>query len=243
VIRRRLAKLARIAVHRPYRAALRKGVAAAVEHGGVRFCHESFASVIDVGANRGQFALFARRAFPDAALYCFEPLPEPRATLERVLAGAPRLRVFPYALDTSAGQADFNVSRQDDSSSLLEIGRRQERAFAGTGVADRIVVETARLDAVLGGDDAPPRPALLKIDVQGNELGVLRGAEELLGGIDEILVECSFIELYVGQALADDVVGFLREHGFRLRGVFSLTQDPDCGSLQADLLFVRAADG
>jgi FkbM family methyltransferase len=235
---RRGVKAAKIAADPAYRAALRQGVAAAVEHGDVGFCHSSFGSILDVGASRGQFALFARKRFPGAALYCFEPLPGPRAKLESLLGGSDALRVFPFALDLSDGQREFHVSRHDDSSSLLEISSRQVRAFQGTEEAQRIAVETARLDRVLTGEQLG-RPALLKIDVQGNELAVLRGGEAVLEQIDEILVECSFVELYKGQALADDVICFLRERGFALRGVYSLLQDPDCGSLQADFLFVR----
>src|SRR3712207_638198 len=57
-----------------YRAALRHGVAAAVEHHAVPFEHR-YLTVIDVGANRGQFALVASHRFPGAVLHCFEPLP------------------------------------------------------------------------------------------------------------------------------------------------------------------------
>ena len=96
--------------------------------------------------------------------------------------------------------------------------------------------------AVLGGHFQEcdiEGPTLLKIDVQGTELEVLRGGVGLLRRVDCILVECSFVPFYEGQTLADDVVVFLREHGFRLRGVFSLSMSGDGRCLQADLLFAR----
>jgi hypothetical protein len=66
--------------------ALAHGVAATLEHDDA-LGHDRFATVIDVGANKGQFAVYARTRWPSARLICFEPLPAPRATLARVTAG------------------------------------------------------------------------------------------------------------------------------------------------------------
>ncbi len=101
-----------------------------------------------------------------------------------------------------------------------------------------MVVRQARLDEVMEADRLAA-PTLLKIDVQGYELELLRGAERSLAAIDEILVECSFVELYAGQPLADDVVCHLRERGFGLNGVHSVARGADGRPLQADLLFSR----
>jgi len=62
--------------------ALLHGVAATLEHD-TALGHETFATVIDVGANKGQFAVYAGIRWPDARLICFEPLPGPRAKLAR----------------------------------------------------------------------------------------------------------------------------------------------------------------
>jgi hypothetical protein len=99
------------------------------------------------------------------------------------------------------------------------------------------VVATARLDEAV-----PPgkvrRPVLLKIDVQGTEIEVLRGATGMLGEVDSVLVECSFVELYRGQALAGEVIAFLDERGFSLASVCSPALDRG-RVVQADLLFER----
>ena len=63
--------------------------------------------------------------------------------------------------------------------------------------------------------------------------------EERLRLIDEVFVECSFVELYIGQAYADDVVCFLREAGLRLVGIHGLSVSADNSTLQADLHFRR----
>jgi hypothetical protein len=78
----------------------------------------------------------------------------------------------------------------------------------------------------------------LKIDVQGFELSVLKGAAETLMNCAHVSVECSETELYVGQALSQDVTAFLTEHGFKLHSRYNDTMA--AGKLiQADYLFTR----
>jgi FkbM family methyltransferase len=216
---------------------LREGVFPSLEHASVRFGAQ-FATVLDVGASRGQFALFALSRFPGAKVICFEPLPEARATARKVLTGRD-VELHGVALGSSPGQTKLHVSAQDDSSSLLPIGSRQISAFPGTQESHEITVTVDVLDAYL--HEGIARPCLLKIDVQGNELEALRGAATGLSYVGEILVEVSFVELYTGQALAGEVVRYLAEHDFRLVDVYSLVRDADGVALQADLLFADNA--
>jgi FkbM family methyltransferase len=217
---------------------MRLGVAAAVEHEDVPFVHD-FASVIDVGAHHGQFALFAHHRFPRARLFCFEPQPAAQRIIHQVFPGPGAIEIFDAALgsDSSAGQA-MHVSKLDDSSSLLPITERYTTAFPGTDEATTITVPVKRLDDLLA-EPAPPRPCLLKIDVQGYELEVLRGADHVLGGVDEVFLECSFVELYTGQALAGELIAYLWTKSFTLTGAFCIKRDIAGRCLQADLLFKR----
>lgn len=232
---RKIVKSLRLLRRRSWRAALRQGVAAAVEHGDVAFGHD-FATIVDIGAHHGQFALFAVERFPHATLHSFEPLPAARERLERVVGADSRVRLYDVAASNEAGTAVFHVSRLDDSSSLLPIGERYVEAWPGTEQASEIQVRTARLDDALDLD-AIRRPTLLKIDVQGAELDVLRGAESLLQRVDEVYLEASFMEFYSEQELAGEIVAYLHERGFRLLGVFGLKRDRRGRCLQADLLF------
>lgn len=220
-----------------YRRALLHGVAAAVEHEAIPI-RRDFRTIIDVGANRGQFALFAARRFPQAALLCFEPLDVPRAKLKVAVGRRQRLTVFDVALGARSEQAEFHVSVADDSSSLLPIGQLQRDAFPGTEERTTVGVQVRRLDEVVTSADCTA-PALLKIDVQGGELAVLQGADSILGSIDAVLVEASFSELYAGQALVDEVWSFLASKGFTCRGVWSMTYGSEGACLQGDFLFAR----
>ncbi|HEB94406.1 MAG TPA: FkbM family methyltransferase, partial [Gammaproteobacteria bacterium] len=78
----------------------------------------------------------------------------------------------------------------------------------------------------------------LKIDVQGFEMEVLRGCEELLRRFQYVYVECSFVELYAGQAFADEIIAFLRERNFILDGVYNPCYDKNGRAVQADFFFV-----
>lgn len=235
----RASKLRALLVQPSYRRALHHRVAASVEHERTPL-HHDYGTILDVGANRGQFALVAAHRFPQATIICFEPQTGPRDRLMRALAGHPRLRVLDVALAETAGVAVFHITHADDSSSLLPTTDLQVETFPGTHVTSRKTVSTQRLDAVVSASDLE-RPTLLKIDVQGTELEVLRGAAGVLEHIDAILVECSFVELYRGQALADDVLAFLHEQGFRLVSVVSPTIGDDGRVLQADMVFERPA--
>lgn len=232
---RRARKLVRLVSVGAYRRALLRGVPAATEHERTPLPND-LRTVFDVGANRGQFALVASRRWPDARLVCFEPLPEPCRTLASALRDHRHICVVDAALTTQAGTVEMHISRAEDSSSLLPITERQLAAFPGTEEVGVREVRAARLD-----EEVRPgtfeRPALLKIDVQGSELAVLRGATGVLPELDCILVECSFLELYGGQPLTDDVIRFLHEQGFALVAITAPTTDTHGALLQADLVF------
>ncbi len=213
------------------------GVAATTEHEGVVFPRE-YGTVIDVGANRGQFALFALHRFPRARIVCFEPLPNAFQKLAQVVGHDPRISVQQCAIGAVEETLSLNVTRRDDSSSLFKPTYLQTHTFSNTNAVSSVDVAVRRLDDVIDTCSLSC-PFLLKIDVQGFELEVIRGAERLLREDGDILVEASFAELYKGQALADEVVATLLSQGYRLRGISSLTHGLDGASLQGDFLFSR----
>ena len=81
------------------------------------------------------------------------------------------------------------------------------------------------------------KPALLKMDVQGFELTALEGCSEYLNLFEHIYVECSFVELYEGQALAYQIIEYLNKFGYRLSGVYNLSTDSKGRAIQADFYF------
>lgn len=235
----RLRKLLAIAAHGYYRRAfLGHRVAPAIEHVRV-LCGLPFDFVADVGANRGQFSLVCRRLRPGAAIVAFEPQPGPARVYRQIFADDSLVTLHECALGRERGQMTMNISARDDSSSLLPISRAQTDNFPGTGAIATRQVRIGPLSDFVQLSDLGTH-SLLKIDVQGFELEVLKSAETLLPQFDWVYAECSFVPLYEGQALAAEIIGWLDARGFRLAEQFNPSRARADGALlQADLLFEK----
>ncbi|MBV8359561.1 MAG: FkbM family methyltransferase, partial [Deltaproteobacteria bacterium] len=229
---RRALKLTRLLTFATGRRGLCYGVGAAIEHRRA-LSGLNVATVVDVGANKGQFALLAMEVFPGATIYSFEPLNEPAARLRKMLAG--KVKLFETAIGPYQREGTIYVSRRADSSSLLPIAK-QSQIFPGTELKEERVIPITPLSNLLSRCDIK-QPAMLKIDVQGYELEVLIGCDPLLFDFQYIYVECSFCELYQGQALAEDVILYLVDRNFRLSGVYNQVEDSSRRPVQADFLF------
>lgn len=219
-----------------FRAAAKHRVAAAIEQQQV-VVHSAAATLVDIGANKGQFSLVFRARRPDGRIIAFEPLPEAADIYERVFRGDAKVALHRVALSDAESEAEFHVTDRRDSSSLLKPGAGQAAAF---GVHDElsIRVPVRRLDACLALAELA-HPILIKIDVQGAELGVLRGCADLEAA-DFVYVELSFVELYEKQPLFDEIAQYLAGRGFTLAGVFNQLVTERFGPTQADFLFKRA---
>jgi FkbM family methyltransferase len=233
---KKAAKLLRILGNRIWASAMvRHGVAAAVEHvDAIRACNA--ATLIDIGANKGQFSLAFHALRKDARVIAFEPLPTEADRFEQVFAGDPAISLHRVALSDKGGDVTFHVTDRPDSSSLLPPGDGQSAAF-GVNAKEKITVPVRRLDKALILDQLP-KPILVKIDVQGAELQVLKGMSDL-NPIDHIYVELSFVELYTGQPSFSAVAGYLFDRGFEPRGFFNQVVTKQFGATQVDVLFSR----
>jgi FkbM family methyltransferase len=235
----RLCKLA-LLLWRPYyrNALIRTGVGAATEHESV-LRYLGCKTVVDVGANRGQFALATRQSLNAARIISFEPLPGPAETFNRLFSSDPKVTLSQIALGAHAGRVDMHVSNEDDSSSLLPITALQHELFRGTQECGTDEVTLDRLDARLHARDIE-KPCLLKLDVQGYELEVIKGAGQILSLFDFIYAECSYRELYKGQPLAHQVITHLQGRGFKLVGAFNSSYDMNGMAIQSDFLFAKS---
>lgn len=213
-------------------------VAAGVEHLCVLSQLPACTTVIDIGANRGQFALAVRHLLPGASIHSFEPLPGPGKVFGKLFADDAMVHLRPVAIGRKKKRAVIHISGRDDSSSLLPISEVQADLFSGTAEVGRSTIDVGPLSYFLDTEQIRA-PALLKVDVQGYELEVLAGSESMIDRFSWVYVECSFVELYEGQAFADEVIAWLREHGFRLRGIYNMAYDALGISVQADFLFER----
>jgi FkbM family methyltransferase len=194
------------------------------------------ATVLDLGANRGQFSLAVREWAPEAQVISFEPLPRPAQVFRSVFAEDAQVVLHEVAIGPRLERRAMHVSARDDSSSLLPISALQSKIFPRTSEVATLEVRVAQLETFVKAAEIRA-PAMLKLDVQGFEYEALTGCESLLHCFDRIYCECSFIELYTGQKLAADVIDWLWARGFRMSGIFNVAHDERGTPVQADFLF------
>lgn len=185
-----------------------------------------FRTVVDGGANIGQFARAAAETWPEARVVSFEPLPDVAATLRRHVS--PRVRVEEAALGASAGTTTFYRTAYSLSSSVL---RPEDDATP-------LTVTLTTLDLALA-DEPLDAPLLLKLDLQGYELEAMRGGPGVLARADAVLLEMPFRPSYDGEPLFRDVLAFMEDEGFRLLRPLDVWDDGH-EIRQMDALFVRA---
>jgi len=195
-------------------------------------------TVVDIGANRGQFSLAARNWSPSAILIAFEPLAAPADIFRRVFADDDKVILHQAAIGPASARQKMHVSARDDSSSLLPISSAQTTMFPGTGEIAITDVRVGPLDEFVKASDLLA-PAMLKIDVQGYEYEALLGCESLLHHFDCIYCECSFVELYSGQKMGGEVIDWLSSKGFQLVEKYNDAYDQQGVTVQADFLFSR----
>lgn len=194
-------------------------------------------TVLDIGANTGEFAAEIRDLLPEALIYSFEPLRDAYAALISQMRGDGRFRAFNFALGSEDSRGVIHRSSFSPSSSLLPMLDLHTAAWPHTAGGSAEEIEVRRLDSL----GIEPEPDLLvKIDVQGFEDRVIAGGRETLGRAAYVITEVSFARLYEGQPLYEDIYRLLTEMGFRYRGSLWQLPDPRDGKpLQADAFFAR----
>lgn len=199
-------------------------------------------SVIDCGANEGQFARGISGVFPKSKIYCFEPLEGP---YEKLAAWAQtqngRVQCFNVALGDHEGEVEMH--RHDGhtpSSSLLPSTAHLRKLYPQTSTESLTKVRLTTLDKALEGHlDRMPSDILLKLDVQGFEARVLRGAIEVLKKSSACVLEVSLDLLYEGQADFFELSYQLKEAGYRYAGNLDQVYGEDGRVVYLDAVFLR----
>lgn len=199
---------------------------------------QRIALVLDIGANRGQFATGLFAAGYAGRIVSFEALPIAHVALTAAAARNDRWAVAPAgALSDAAGEVEFNVNSADATSSLLKASAESLDTIPGIRPQSLVRVATRRLDDVAADYGVGTVPTFLKIDVQGGEALVLAGAQATLEQVAGLVIELSFTQLYAGQPLAFDVLNPLLAMGFVVHDIAPAYRDPATFRLhQADVV-------
>ena len=199
------------------------------------------ATVLDVGANVGQFSVAASHLLPDAVLYPVEPDPATAARLRHNLPPRIAANVIVSAVGERTGSVEFQVNADSQVSSILPLGAGRKQAFPESQVQRTLVVPLTTLDDLFGSK-VLPAPVLLKIDVQGYEDRVIAGAADLLHRIHWVVLEMSFARLYDGEKDFPWMLEMMRQRGFRfVRPLDFHTSDKTGAIIEMDGLFENVA--
>lgn len=195
------------------------------------------ATVVDVGVNHGQFLHLARRLWPGAFILGIEPNAVLVRKMSAIYAGDARVRIEACAVGEREGEAEFHVTRDDQSSSIHAPTEAYYDDREGDAVLRTETVPLRRLDRLLDGLEGP---MILKVDVQGAELEVLKGAGGRLADVAAIVVEAPFERAYVGAAGFDEIYAFLTANGFAYEGSLGQLYSKRTGRVrQQDAIYVR----
>lgn len=193
-------------------------------------------AILDVGASYGLFADEAWLLWPDAEIHCFEPEPEYVEQLSRRAASDPRLKVCGALVGATANPEQSYFHLMGGSTVLEENTDCPEDLTTTCGPPRKSRMVT--LDTYCAEHGV--RPEFLKIDVQGYELEVLKGAAGMLESVEVILTEVNHTELYKGVPLAADLIGWIARRGFALHDICNFMRRPrDRVLWQTDMIFVR----
>jgi len=195
-----------------------------------RFCGSKSQKVIfDVGANRGQTALFLSPYFSRAKIYAFEPVKETYQKLVFAVRGQPRILTFNQALGNCEGSKEIHLYGNDEMCSL---GKGDPKECTGTETVSVSTLDRFVLNVGIENIE------VLKIDVEGYERSVLEGARSLLteGRIHFIFCEIGFVP-GARHSYFPEIAEFLYGFGFGLCGFYEFL---NYGNMKQHVLFCNA---
>ena len=193
--------------------------------------------VIDVGANVGQFGVDIRRHGFKGEIVSFEPVAETFASLLRTIKNRQPWKAIQLGLGSRESELTMNISRNDGlSSSLLDMKNIHISNFPDSEMISNQKVQISCLDIQLNKLAIDPRSILLKIDVQGYEAEVLKGASESLTKIPLCYLEVSLQPLYEGELTLLPILNLLSISGHEVIDVYRGVQASDGNLLQLDIL-------
>jgi FkbM family methyltransferase len=205
-----------------------------------RWFHEiGIATVLDIGANTGQFAVTINALLPEATIYSFEPIPDCFEQLNKRMLNVKNFTSLNIALGDDSSQVQFELNSYSPSSSFLSMSDLHKTVYPFTKKSQLIDVKVKTLDTVAETLDINA-PIFVKLDVQGYEEKVIRGGEKTIKNAKIIMVEILFETLYEEQAVFDNIYRTLVDWEFEYKGIVEQAYNPDDGKvLYADAIFIK----
>lgn len=198
-------------------------------------------TVVDIGANIGQFVNEIREILPTASIYSFEPLTDCYEQMVRNNKEDKNFKAFNVAFGEINGISTIERSSYSGSSSLRKMSNLHKKYYPHTKDTWEEKISVTRLDDFsLTHPEMNKKEILIKIDVQGYEDAVIRGGHSFINKAKVVLIEASFITLYEKQPLFSDIYKILTDMDFKYQGAIHQKPDPVTGSIRfEDAIFVK----
>lgn len=185
--------------------------------------------IFDVGAYRGDFARSCLNIWPETKIACFEALENKIILLNQLKRQHPNVQVYPGLIGATA-QENVPLHEIETASSVLAEKNKQDFPVSYHSMQT--------IDIIVQEHFSGESPDLLKLDVQGYELEVLKGAEQSLKGVQAILAEVNLLDIHENVPLLADIISWLSERGWVAYDICALTRRPlDQALWQADFIF------
>ena len=198
--------------------------------------------VFDVGANKGNYAIGIMDAGYEGRIVSFEPLSSAYSIIRKKSMKYGNWALAPRcAIGSSNSEIEINISANSVSSTLLNMLDSHIEGAPESRIIGKEKVHVFSLDEIGPGFTGNAKNLFLKIDVQGFEQEVLKGAEKMIAEAKGIEMEISLIPLYEGQSwLLPEVLAYMKEKGFQLTSIVPAFIDHTTGKvLQCDGIFFR----
>ncbi len=198
--------------------------------------------VLDVGANLGQFGDLLFRGGFKGTLISFEAIPDVHSRLvQHAKSQRGSWLVAPCAaLGSQRGRVEINIAGNSVSSSLLPMTRAHQDAEPRSKYFEKRLIDMVTLDELAPSVTPAAGNILLKVDTQGYEMEVLKGARSILGRTVALQLELSLTPLYEGAPTLVEMISFMKSQGYELFSLIPGFRDKRSGRLlQVDGFFVR----
>ena len=194
-------------------------------------------TIIDIGSNKGQFILLIEKLFPNKMVYSFEPIKEMIDKQKKFFKYKKNIIFNNLALGSSITSKDFLITNRMDSSSFLKIAEDKNESKKYL-IKEKRNIKISTLDSILLNEKIS-RPILIKMDVQGYELEVLKGSNDLLKKTDYLLLEVSENEMYQNQPTEKIIIKYLKDLNFDIFKANEWLNIKNTNFNQRDVLFYK----
>jgi FkbM family methyltransferase len=171
------------------------------------------ATVIDVGANVGQWLKAVNPSSIDGSVWCFEPLEVPFKELEKCAKSYPNVKVFKLAFSDFAGSANMFVASNGGASSSISAPTEHLKLHSAIEFSKSETVKVSTIDEFFSKHELS-LPVYLKIDTQGHEWNVIKGGIKTLKSVAVVELESSMTAQYQGEKAHHDLMNEIINLGF-----------------------------